>query len=534
MSKKILFFSFFSVLVLTGCKGIFPPGEKWLKEPKVGGGETVCLDEETIKAGLGQTLKNIPRPVDPRIESKADNMYPTPLYDLCTSQTGCVQDDFSDYSLVSSDVKLGQIILSPDRLVAKQFSTSDSPLPDEYKDRIYRTFCGDWCYPSSESEGYRGTFYCDFIFYLTSNNESGSPLLGNPTDSTMPPDDALFDAYFRVGAQIPNKIRCQEGETAQSRTLAEQSKEPQFFINFLDTRWFFRDEGTVKLKDILPEEPQGARVFLGKLEIPEFGATFEMYKNLFFESGDEIIYGVEEGKLKLVTGPQERIAYKEFQKAAEVKPAGKTLQLGTFKPPISAGWVKSWLRESKPAIYLYPKQPTLVSLKLNPAGKLALADPPYDPKTGWEVLALPDGTLKPTTSHLPPTTYPYLYYEADLEKIIVEKEGFVVKGQNLVEFFEQTLPKVGLNQRETADFIQYWMGRLSEKQPYYFIHFLSQEQIETLEPLEISVTPDTAIRMRTYFKPLDEPWEVEEQRLPASPKRIGCVLVEGGGMLNDK
>ena len=535
MSKRILFFSLVSVLFLTACEGRLPPGAPWLKEPKVGGGETVCLDEETVKAGLGQKLTNVPRPVDPRIEDKADNMYPTPLYDICSppAENPCGPET-SDYSLVATDVKLGQIVLSPDRLAAKQFSTPDSPLPSEYKDRIYRTFCGDWCYPASESEGYRGTFYCDFVFYLTSNNESGGPLLGNPDDSTMPPDDALFDVYFRIGAKIPEKIRCKEGETAQSQTAAEESKKPQFFINFLDTRWFFRDEGTVKLKDILKEKPAGEREFLGKLEIPEFGGIFEMYKNLFFKSGDEIIYGVEEGKLKQVTDPQERVAYKEFQKAAEVKPRGKTLQLGTFKPPISAGWVKSWLRESKPAIYLYPEEELKVNVKLSPAGRLTETDPPYDPKTGWEVLAFPNGILKPISNRqFPTSSFPYLYYEADLEKIFVKPEGFVVKGGDLVGFFEEVLPKVGLNQWETADFIQYWMKRLDVKKPYYFIHFLSKEQIEELEPLELSIEPDIEIRMRVYLKPLDKPIEVKEQRLPELPERQGFVLVEWGGMLDE-
>jgi len=357
--------------------------------------------------------------------------------------------------------------------------------------------------------------------------------LGNPKDPNLPPDDAVFDAYFRVGAKIPEKIKCKEGESAQVRTAAEESKEPQFFINFLNTRWFFREEGTVKRKDILPEKPQGDREFLGKLEIPEFGGTFEMYKNLFFRSGDDIIYGVEEGKLEEVTNPQQRISYKEFQKATEEKPRGKTLQLGTFKPPISAGWIKSWLRESKPAIYLYPEKPTLINVKLRPKGKLVVTDPPYDPQKGWEVLALPNGLLQPTTHNPQLTTnYLYLYYEADLEEVFIQPEGFVVKGSQLVDFFREILPQVGLNQRETADFIQYWREKLDENQPYYFIHFLSKEEIEELEPLELNIQPDTEIRIRPYFRPLKKPIKVREQKLPPPPERKGFVLVEWGGILD--
>lgn len=527
MKRKIALF-LCSCVFLAGCGKQGKLGEEWLKKPKLGGGEAICLDEEIIRWGQDQVLKNIPRPIDPRIDDKPDNMYPSPLYDLCSppSPNPCGGPEVADYSLVATDVRLGQIILGPDRLVAKQVSTSNSPLPEEYKDRIYRTFCGDWCYPASESEGYRGTFYCDFVFYLKSSDSNGNPLLGNPKDPNLPPDDALFDAYFRVGAQIPEKIRCKEGEAPQ--TFAE--KKPQFFINFLETRWFFRDEGTVKLKDILPEKPQGEREFLGKLEIPEFGGVFEMYKNLFFRSGERIIYGIREGEMKETADPQRRITYKEFQKAEEWGPRGKTLQLGTFKPPISAGWVKSWLRESKPAIYLYPERPIQVSIKLNPFGNLVVTDPPYDPQKGWEIFVFPNGLVKSPDSG---QIYPYLYYEADLRSVFIRPEGFVVKGIQMEEFLRRTLPQVGLNRRETEDFIQYWKQRLDEKQPYYFVHFLEREQIEELEPLEVDPQPESKIRIRLYFKPLQKPIDFRAQELKSPSERQGFVLVEWGGFLDE-
>lgn len=552
MSKRILLFFFLLALVSTGCAGKLPFGEEWLKEPKYGGGEAVCLDKGIAETGFGQVLKDIPRPLDERMARDADgiyNMYPTPLTDVCSAPAepeGACNPDVSDYVLVATDVRVGQVFLGPDRLIAKQFSTVDSPLLDEHKDRLYRAFCGDWCWDSSLSEGYRGTFYCDFILYAKQAGTPSSkcpgalPFLGNENDCELPPDDTIFDIFFKKGAEIPEKIKCKNGDTAQ--TAAEESTEPQFFINFNDIRWFFREEGNVKKKDIMKEKPAGPRWLMGTIDIPELGGdTFKMFVDLLFDAPEDeeetIIYAVEETEAGKINNPgvdgQERITYYEFQKAEEWKPGGRTLQLGTFKPPITAGWFKTWLTESKPAIYLYPKEPTRISVKLDPAGKLTVTDPPYDLETGWEVLAFPSGLLKlPITYDLRPTTYSYLYYEADLEKVFVSPEGFVVEGQNLVEFFEEVLPKIGLNQWEIGDFIKYWMGRLDRSQPYYFIHFLSNEQIEELEPLELSVQPETEIRMRAYFKPLEKPMNVESQILETPPERKGFVLVEWGGMLD--
>jgi hypothetical protein len=547
MSRKRVFFftSFVFALVLSGCASKWLPGEELLESPGYGGGETVCLDEDVAKNGLGSVLSSIPRPTDPRVETKADNMYPIPLYDICPPpslpQTICTPD-VSDYLLVATDVKVGQVILGRDRLITKQFSTADSPLPADYKDRLYRAFCGDWCYPSSFSEGYRGTFYCDFILYLKSDDASGGPLLGNPVDPQLPPDEAIFDIYFKKGAEIPEKTKCTDGQAALGMQ-AQDTDIPQFFINFNGFRWIFRGEGSVKKMDIMIEKPAGPRWLMGSTDIPELGGeTFNMYVDLLFDALEEeeesIVYAIEKSEADKIEDPnvgnQERITYYEFQKVDEVAPRGRTLQLGTFHPPITAGWFKTWLTESKPAIYLYPEKELKINVRLNPAGRLTVTDPSYDPQKGWEVLALPSGLLRPTTHNSQPTTsYSYLYYEADLEKVFIGEEGFVVRGQDLVDFFGEILPKIGLNSWEIADFIKYWMGRLDRKQPYYFVHFLSQEQIEKLEPLELSVRPDTKIRMRAYFEPLEEPFEVKNQVLPAPPERHGFTLVEWGGILEE-
>lgn len=47
-------------------------------------------------------------------------------------------------------------------------------------------------------------------------------------------------------------------------------------------------------------------------------------------------------------------------------------------------------------------------------------------------------------------------------------------------------------------------------------------------PIEINPNPDTIIRVLMTFKGLEEPMEVEEQKL-ITPNRNGFVAVEWGG-----
>ena len=111
----------------------------------------------------------------------------------------------------------------------------------------------------------------------------------------------------------------------------------------------------------------------------------------------------------------------------------------------------------------------------------------------------------------------------------------MIKRENLSSFFDQILPKLGLNKRESQDFTDYWIPRLKREVPteYLFVTFIPQSQIEEIDPFEINVKPETVIRVRAYFKPLTAPTEVKPvTELPKAPKRTGFTLVEWGGILD--
>lgn len=507
------------------------PGERFLESPKFEAKQ--CLEESDINPNF--SIVGVPKP---EIAEKGSFNCP---------QLGCQNhQETATYDLVAENVEMIKVAIDDPRWkddvkMVKQINIPDGlvdPNGNQIKDRVYRTFCGDWCdlgFP------FNGTYHCDFLFILRPGEEFKN--------------GAHFDIYIRRNTDgsytIPEKLQCKDGalfaafdEEVRARVVAEDAAcdgEEGDFVNFAGSRWIHSppvgDQDPVvavwKLNDKREILASGVRFYDRR---DQSCGVYEAWKNLRFEfpESDEIAYLIEERKLAeaIASGdPRAIISYKEFRRVTETVPAGKTLQLGTFEPPRQAGWVVDWLTESKPAIYIYDTKEHELDVKLKTAGRLTVSLPEYNKERGWQgVRGQADGTVVYQGKR-----YPYLYYEAEIETVKVGGEGFVVAGAELVRFFYQVLPKFGLNQREVFEFVDYWMDRLSTDQPYYFIHFLNEEEIERIEDLEIEgARVESLIRIRTYFKPLEVREEIVEQELPDSPpQRSGLTVVEWGGFLDN-
>ncbi len=177
----------------------------------------------------------------------------------------------------------------------------------------------------------------------------------------------------------------------------------------------------------------------------------------------------------------------------------------------------------KPVIYLYPTEDTEVSVKLLKDESITCSYPKY--KDEWKVLAKSDGILKDLDTNRQLYS---LYYESKNNiKFRVEKEGFVVKGEDTISFLEDKLAILGLTEREAEEFIIYWLPKL-ESNKYNYIRFAITDEINENMPLEINPSPDTIIRVIMTFKGLENPIDVQEQKLE-TPNRTGFVAVEWGG-----
>lgn len=175
----------------------------------------------------------------------------------------------------------------------------------------------------------------------------------------------------------------------------------------------------------------------------------------------------------------------------------------------------------KPVIYLYPEAETQVSVRVELAqGRFIASRPAIG--SGWQVTARPDGTLTDSQGQ----SWPYLFWEADCPARFDFSRGFVVPSGQTEEFLRDSLARLGLNQAETAEFLEFWLPRMEEN-PYNLVSF-QQQAYTDLARLEIDPAPDTLIRVFMAWKPLDESIEIPPQDLQA-PARQGFVAVEWGG-----
>ena len=176
----------------------------------------------------------------------------------------------------------------------------------------------------------------------------------------------------------------------------------------------------------------------------------------------------------------------------------------------------------KPIIYLYPQAETEVTVKVGNPQNLTHTYPKY--KNEWKVLAKPNGDLKDIKTG---RNLYALYWEGINTVEPNMTEGFIVKGEDTIKFLEEKLEVLGLNEREAEEFIVYWLPKL-ESNKYNFIRFQTEEEINNNMPLEITPKPDTVIRIVMEFKRLEEPIQIQEQKL-ITPQRTGFTVVEWGG-----
>ena len=177
----------------------------------------------------------------------------------------------------------------------------------------------------------------------------------------------------------------------------------------------------------------------------------------------------------------------------------------------------------KPIIYLYPTDETEVSVTLGYEDEITVSYPKYT--SGWTVLAQPDSSLVDLSSG---RNLYALYYESNaMYRFSVQKDGFVVEKENIVEFLEEKLAILGLNDYEAEEFIIYWLPILQQYE-YTYIRFATADEILANMPLDMVPAPDTLIRVLMTYKGLDNPIDITPQNL-ITPERTGFTAVEWGG-----
>ena len=175
---------------------------------------------------------------------------------------------------------------------------------------------------------------------------------------------------------------------------------------------------------------------------------------------------------------------------------------------------------AKPVIYLYPREETEITVKLDYDGELTASWPAYE--DGWSVAARPDGTLTDSQGR----EYSYLFWEGLSHQEYDFSRGFCVPGGETGPFLREALTALGLTPREYNEFIVYWLPRM-ERNLWNLIAFQDTAYTDHAR-LEVSPSPDAMLRVFMAWKPLDAAVEIQAQELK-SFQRQGFTLVEWGG-----
>ena len=150
--------------------------------------------------------------------------------------------------------------------------------------------------------------------------------------------------------------------------------------------------------------------------------------------------------------------------------------------------------------------------------------PTYDPTTGWQGVARPDGSLT-----IAGNTYNSLFWEGpgygEYPAIV---SGTIVPTSMAVGVIRTQLQELGLTEKESADFLEYWSDKMPNK-PFTRLTWLTTSQLNELAPLAITPKPDTLIRVFLDYSGLDTPMDLPKQELLTIP-RNGFTVVEWGGL----
>jgi|GEM_PF-1572057 hypothetical protein len=180
----------------------------------------------------------------------------------------------------------------------------------------------------------------------------------------------------------------------------------------------------------------------------------------------------------------------------------------------------------KPVIYLYPPSMTDIEVRLTPQGGFTASEPEY--RDGWRVTAAPDGSL---VNRDDGRSYPYLFWEGRGGMYAPPDKYWVVPRGEVPSFLDRTLKGIGLNDRETSDFLEFWLPRMTAA-PYYKIGFHGTDVMNQIAPMQISVAPDSVLRILMDYEELEKP-------APSNPpayrtfRRQGFTAVEWGGVIRE-
>jgi hypothetical protein len=172
----------------------------------------------------------------------------------------------------------------------------------------------------------------------------------------------------------------------------------------------------------------------------------------------------------------------------------------------------------KPNIYIYPTEKINleVQLKFPHGGQIIKSYPEYS--NGWNITVEPSGLIN--------DQYQYLFYEARIPEILQRENGWVVKGEELEDFFVNNLSHLLFSEKEISDFIEYWIPLLENDKTYLIYPHFTKELSDIID-MHFSIPPDNVIRVLYLIEEYSGDDEVKIPQIPLY-KREGLTVLEWG------
>ena len=176
----------------------------------------------------------------------------------------------------------------------------------------------------------------------------------------------------------------------------------------------------------------------------------------------------------------------------------------------------------KPNIYIYPIQKISLSVDINfpKGGNIVESIPEY--KNGWNINVEPNGKID--------NLYDYLFYECKIPEFAQEEYGWIIKKENLEEFFRDNLTSSGFNEKEINDFIEYWIPILVNFN-YFEIYPQYKSSVDKVININFSNEPINFFRLCYLIVGRDDNSIQPKEPIIEKAIRSGYFAVEWGCIL---
>ena len=112
--------------------------------------------------------------------------------------------------------------------------------------------------------------------------------------------------------------------------------------------------------------------------------------------------------------------------------------------------------------------------------------------------------------------------------------GIKLTDKTVIDLYQEDkelLDKIGLNEKEIRDFIDYWSGRF-EEYDYYKVYLILNSEIDNYVELNINPKPDSVLRVWLYFEGCKEKEILSDPEFIQFKRNKTAVVEWGGVMLN--